>query len=77
MPLVALITNAVMTVSDSMTSVSAIHLTAATLEEAKCAVLIFCSPEMILGDVGRLLLLSIADSIKAVFIDEFHIITAW
>lgn len=77
MPLVALITNAVMTVKESMDQVSAVHLTAATIEEAKSSVFIFCGPEIILGDVGRSLLLDIGHRIQAVFVDEFHIIAAW
>lgn len=77
MPLVALIIDAVQAVGRQIPQVSAVHLTPATINEARSAVLIFASPETILDDVGRSLCRSIASHIKAIFIDEFHIVAAW
>lgn len=76
MPLVALITDAVKKVTLLLPQMSAIHLCAATLSEAKTAVFIFTSPESIIDGTGRGLLQTDLN-IKAVFIDEFHIVERW
>ena len=79
MPLVAMVSEAIKNVSRLLPMVSAVNLTGATLEDAKCAALIFSSPEAILKGAGRLLLevKTVADNIRAIFVDEFHIITQW
>lgn len=79
MPLVALITDAMAKCREIIPQVSLVHLSASTLAEARQAVFIFTSPENILGACGRALLTTayVADNVKAVFIDEFHIIAAW
>ena len=79
MPLTALITDAINKVKNTLGEISAVHLTASTLVEALSAVLIFTSPEVILGKCGRMLLqtASVVNNLKAIFIDEFHIISAW
>lgn len=75
-PLVALISDAMNKVRGLLPYVSATHLTAATLQLAKSAVFIFTSPESIIDGTGRRLLQR-GLNIRAVFIDEFHIIERW
>lgn len=79
MPLTALITDAISKVQSSTPQVSVVHLTAATLKEARTAVLVFTSPETILGETGRAWLLapSVRENLASVFIDEFHIVKSW
>lgn len=79
MPLVAMITDAMIKVKALTPQISTVHLSHSTIEEAKCAVFIFTSPESILNGCGRLLLqtASVASRIKAVFVDEFHIVSSW
>lgn len=76
MPLVALIKDAISKVQMVIPKVSAIHLTAATLHQAKHSVLVFTSPETIVdGDARKFIKANI--NIRAVFVDEFHIIHQW
>ena len=79
MPLVAMVSEALTKMRKILPNVSAVHLTSATVEEAKHAAMIFTSPEAILQGAGRVLLetKSVADNIKAIFVDEFHIIAYW
>lgn len=79
MPLVSMISDALLRTKGSIPMVSAVHLSEATMEEAKTAVLIFASPECLLRGCGRMLLQdsAVAPHLQAVFIDEFHIISAW
>ena len=79
MPLTALITDADAKVHDVVPQVSAIHLTAATVQEALSAALIFTTPETILSQAGRgfLQTSSIDENLTAVFVDEFHIVRTW
>ena len=79
MPLVALISDALLKVKELLPQVPAVHLIKSTIQEAKAAALIFTSPESIIDGCGRTLLQipEVVDNLKAVFIDEFHIISAW
>lgn len=79
MPLVAMISDAILKVRKAIPQVSAIHLRQCSLQEAKSAVFIFTNPESIINGCGRLLLqtASVAKNIRAVFVDEFHIIESW
>lgn len=76
MPLMAMVTDALTTIKRIIPQISAIHFTPATLREAKSACFLFASPEVILSGAGRHFLQTVAN-IRAVFIDEFHIINAW
>lgn len=76
MPLVAMITDGLVNLKRLMPQVSAVHFTAATMKEAKVATMVFASPETLLSQCGRKFLQEAA-YIKAVFVDEFHIVSAW
>lgn len=79
MPLVAMISDAINKVRGLIPQVSAVHLCAATLDQARVSVFIFTSPESILDGSGRTLLQdnTVATSIRAIFVDEFHIVHTW
>ena len=78
MPLTALIRDATKKLEGLLPQLPCVHLTAATLEEAKSATFIFTSPEVLIG-AGRKLLQDVefSQSVKAVFIDEFHVVKLW
>jgi len=76
MPLIAMITDGLANLKRVLPMVSAIHLTAATLSEGKVASILFASPETLLSQCGRKFIEEVAN-IKAVFVDEFHIVSSW
>ena len=76
MPLIAMITDGLANLRKHVPQVSAVHMTAATMSEASVASLVFASPETLLSDCGRRFLRQAAN-IMAVFVDEFHIVSAW
>lgn len=76
MPLVSMIKSAITSIRSRLSSISPIHLTAANAHECRNAILIFTSPEVLVDGKGRSLLQS-GLNIKAVFIDEFHIVQRW
>lgn len=76
MPLVALIKDAIIKIKVLIPNISAIHLTAATKNQAKHSVFVFTSPETIVdGDARKFVQANV--NIKAIFIDEFHIVHQW
>lgn len=80
MPLIALITDSMAKLHEVIPNVSAVHLTASTLQEAMCAVYIFTSPEVLLDRATGYVLLqtkSVAENIRVIFLDEFHVVSSW
>lgn len=79
-PTVALVKDSIKKLKTAVPELAAVHLTPSTLHLAKAATYIFSSPEMILSNEGRKLLLmdvAFASSVSAVFIDECHLVQTW
>lgn len=76
MPLTSMIEDAMLNIKKNLPQLSSVHLSAATSHMCKAAVLIFTSPESLIDGTGRRVLQG-GINIKAVFIDEFHIVDQW
>lgn len=79
-PTIALISDSISKLERYVPELPAVHLTPATRTKAKSSVYIFTSPEMLLGDFGREVILTdvaLMASVAAVFVDECHIIEEW
>lgn len=79
-PTIALVDDSISKLKKFVPELAAIHMTPATITKAKSATYIFASPEMVLSQLSRDRILSdvsFMSTIRAIFVDECHLLEEW